>query len=710
MVEKTTPLAATSALDRLLRPRSVGIVGASPEPGSFGNAVLANLQRCNYQGAIHLVSRNRKEIAGLACVPTIDDLPLGTDAVVLIVPEAAVIDAVTACVRREIGGAVVFAAGFAETGAEGKAKQERLAAIAREGGLALNGPNCAGLVNLVDGIPLTFEPSIAAADIAPSGVGIIAQSGGMMGNIRLALKMKGVPTTFAVSTGNEAVLGLEDFLAYMLEGEGARVIALFIEEVRRPRLFLELLARARMAGRPVVLMHPGRTRRARSASLSHTGALAGDHAVMETVLREAGVILIDTLDEFFDVTAMIARWPRPSALGPGIMTNSGAFRAVALDFCADAGLDLPLLAEPTKATLERLLPAYAAIDNPLDLTTIGLGNPDVFGRTAAALLGDPAIGGLITAFMPGSPQLQVARAKSMLPVIEHSEKPVAFAHFTDGTPLAEEFAALMRAARLPVFQSPDRAMRAMAHLAAYGAELARNASRAPAEAAAPLPLPGRGVIPEYRAKRALAALGLAVPKGEMAHDLAAALAIADRIGYPVALKAQSAALAHKSDAGGVILGIAQADALRAAWDRLHDNVARAKPGLALDGVLIEAMARPGLELIIGARREREWGPVLLVGLGGIWTEALEDIRLISPALDEAGIDAEIGKLKGAALLAGARGGKPLDRRALAQAVAILARAIRGTPDLQEIEINPLVVYPEGEGVVALDALIVAAED
>ncbi len=232
----TTPAAS---LARLMRPRSIAIVGAAPQPGAFGNNVLVNLEQCRYAGAIHLVSRNRKEINGRPCVPTIDDLPEGVDAVVLIVPEVAVIDAVAACVRRRVGGVVAFAAGFAEVGAEGRARQEKLVAIARDGGLALNGPNCSGLVNLVDGIPLTFEPGINHGHIASTGVGIVAQSGGMMGNIRRALEMKGVPTTYSISTGNEAVLGVEDFLGYLLDGEATRVVALFIEQVRHPQRFLD---------------------------------------------------------------------------------------------------------------------------------------------------------------------------------------------------------------------------------------------------------------------------------------------------------------------------------------------------------------------------------------------------------------------------------------------------------------------------------------
>jgi len=688
-------------LNRLLRPRSVAIVGASPQPGQLGNNVLANLERCNFPGPIHLVSRNRAAINGRPCVPTLDDLPLGVDAVVLIVPEAAMLDAAAACARRGVGGIVAFAAGFAEVGAEGRAKQDRLVEIVRAGGIALNGPNCSGLVNFVDGIPMTFEPGVSPADRAASGVGIIAQSGGMMGNIRQALKLKGVPTTWCFSTGNEAALGVEDYFAYLLNGDEARVFALFIEQVRHPGRFLALLRRARALHRPVVVMHPGRTQRAREAALTHTGALAGDHAVMATVLRREGVLVVDTLDEFFDVTALLVRWPVPPAEGAAIVTNSGAFRGVALDFGAEAGLALPQLAEATRATLAAAIPAYATADNPLDLTTIGAGSPEVFGTTAEALLSDPAVGGLITAFMPGAPHLQLSRAQTMLPVIERMGKPVAFAHFCDGMALAPDFLAMMREHGIPLFSSPDRAMRAMARLADYG-----RIRRQPAPAAlpqAPLGLGIVGMVPEYRAKQFLAAQGISVGDGALARDTAEAEAVAARIGYPVALKAQAAALAHKSDAGGVILNVADAAALRSEWDRLQASVARARPGLRLDGVLVERMAEPGLEMILGARRDPDWGPILMVGLGGVWTEALGDVRLMPADLDADGIAAEIGRLKGAALLGGMRGAPPLDVRAVAATAAVLGRIIRTASDLREIEINPLVVYPAG--VVALDALM-----
>lgn len=692
-------------VDRLLNPRSVAIIGASPEPASIGNNVFENLLRSGYQGEIHLVSRSRREISGKPCVASIDDLPLGVDAVALVVPQAAVVDSVAACARRQAGSAVIFASGFAETGEAGRIQQERLAAIARDGNMMLLGPNCIGFRNFADSVALTFEPLPEGVPSFKSGVAVIAQSGAMTSNLRLALLAKGVAVTSAVSTGNEANLGIEDFLAYGLEQEGNRVFSLFIEQVRRPALFLDLVRQARMKARPIVLLHPGRTARARETALSHTGALAGDFEVMKTVLRHEGVVFVETMDELFDVTTLLARWPEPSPLPIGAISNSGAFRGISLDFCETLGLGIAELTTETKAALRSMLPAYAAVDNPLDITTVGLAQPRVFGDTAKAMLDDPGVGGLVLAFIPGTSQFQMVRCRSVLPAIENSPKPVAFSMFGDETPLVEEFPRTLREHGIPLFRSPDRALRAMARVNAY-AHLRVCRGSSASDAPPSLRIDEHGTIPEYRAKAYLARLGITVPQGCVVRTPDEAQALAERIGYPVVIKAQSPALPHKSDAGGVIVGITDDSMLRVEWKRLMENVAKAKPGLRLDGVLVERMAKPGLEVIVGARRDPGWGIILMAGLGGIWSEALRDVQLMPADLDRAAIIASLDALKGAALLAGGRGLPALDKGAIADAAIALAGLMRMNKDLCDIEINPLIVYPSGA--LALDALMVAA--
>lgn len=702
----TAASGARRPIDRLLRPRAIAIVGASADPASPGARVLANLEAIGFPGAVHLVTRRAAEIGGRRCVPTIADLPKGIDAAVLIVPEAAVADAIGGCIAQGIGGVTIFAAGFAETGEAGREKQERIAALARDAGLALNGPNCMGFSNFADRVSVSFgavETGIIAA--GAHGAAVIAQSGAMMGNIASALGAKGVAVNYTVSTGNEAVTGAEDFLDAVLDDPRTRLFVLFLEQIRQPARFLDLVARARRLGKPVLLMHPGSTERAQESARSHTGALAGDYAVMQTVLRHNGVVLVETMDELIDTATLLARWPAGASKGAAIVSNSGAMRGIALDFCKSVGLDVPKLTAETEAALRPIVPGFVPVDNPLDLATAGMGQADIYGTTARIMLADANVGCAILPMVPGTPQLQMAKGTSLVPLVEAETRPVALVLMGDEVPLAPEFKQLIRDSGIPFFRSPDRAMRAMAHLYAYGRRLAALNSPEAGRALRVIPLPGKGAIAEYRAKQFLAEAGIAVPPGALVPNVIQARAVAARIGYPVALKIQSADIPHKSDVGGVELGVVLPEQLEPAWERLQARAARARPGAKIDGVLIEQMAPPGIEMILGARRDPDWGPVVMIGLGGIWTEALEDVRLFPAGLSRAAISEEIGLLKGARVLAGLRGAPACDIDALAAAAARIGALMLANPTLEEIEINPLLVRPRGQGVVALDALI-----
>ena len=692
----------TTRLDRLIRPRSVAIVGVSPEPGHMGGSVLANLERCRYEGDIHLVSRSREEFNGRPCVPTIDDLPQGVDAAVLVVPQTVVIDAIAACGRRGVGAAIVFASGFAEMGDAGRASQEKLAAAARAANVAMLGPNCIGLCSFGVGAALTFEFNVERppASAAPK-IGMAAQSGAMAAIMRMAFLAKGLGVTFYISTGNEADLTAEDFLGALIDDEETKVAALFVEQIRKPALFLDLARRARAAAKPIVVMHPGRSQRARTSANSHTGALAGDHAVTVALLRHAGVTAVDTLEELVDTTEVLARC-KPTTKGPGIITNSGAVKGFALDFCDSVGLDVPRLSPASETALKASLPPFASVDNPVDVTAHVLRDLTLWGSTADALLADPGIGSLCVPMVAGSPKYAMDKVAALLPSIEKAGKPAVIALLGDEASVPGEFTDAWRANGVPVLRSPERAFRALAHATAYGQALRVPASE-PLVIAAP-PLPRRGTLTEHEGKSYLAGLGIAVPRGALARTVGEATEIATRFGYPVALKAQAQALAHKSDAGGVALGIKDAAALEAAWQAMHARIAVARPGAVLDGVLVEAMAPPGLELIVGARRDPAWGPVVLVGLGGVWTEALDDVRLMPADLPRERVIAEIGRLKGARLLQGMRGAPAVDVAAIADMAALLGALMRARAEISEIDINPLVAYPDG--VLALDALIV----
>jgi acyl-CoA synthetase (NDP forming) len=699
--------AGVQSVERVLKPRSIVVVGASADPRAFGNFVLQNLERFGYAGEIHLVSRSSTEINGRPCVSSVDALPEGIDLAVLAIPEAGVLDTVRALAARRTGAAVIFASGYAEAGDEGRAKQQALTEAANAGGMALIGPNCMGFTNFEAGVPVTFEAIAPYPCAGRKGVGVLAQSGAMAANLRDAFMGRGQPITAAVSTGNEASLGIEDYLAWFIADAQTSAIAVYAEQIRRPQTFIRLAREARAAGKPIVMLMPGKSARSREAAQSHTGALAGDHATVSVLLAREGVAVVDSLDELFDTTAILAHFPVPPAAGTAVMTASGAVKNITLDFADDIGLTLPPLTAPTLQKLTQLLPDFAVADNPLDYTTIGVRNPGLIGELIDTVLADPNVGSLVLSIMGGPPIAQRDKADHLLPALTRATKPAVLAVMGDNNALEPFFVEAIAASGVPFFRSPDRALRACARVAAYGEALQRAARAQTAQPVAiPLPgaIPANGIFAEYQGKAWLAAAGLPVPQGRLATTVDDALAIAGEIGYPVVLKAQASALPHKSDVGGVVVGLADADALRAGWDKLHASVASHRPDLRLDGVLVEAMGPRGLELVVGAKRDAEWGPVVLVGLGGIWIEALKDVRLIPADMAEADIVAELRRLKAAALLDGVRGAAGVDVAAIAKAVAAIGAQMRANPQITEIDVNPLVAYPDR--VLALDALVV----
>jgi acyl-CoA synthetase (NDP forming) len=693
--------AEMSGLARLMRPRAVAIVGATPEPGTIGGAVLANLERCSYQGNIHLVSRRAREINGRPCVAAIDDLPEGIDAAVLVVPQQAVVDAVAACGRRGIGGAVVFASGFAEVGDHGRAEQERLVQAARAGGVRILGPNCIGFTNFAAGVALTFETIAPEAIADRPAVGVVTQSGALAGALRIALSAKALGVSHAVSTGNEADLTAEDFVAFLLDDPQTRAVALFLEQIRRPQIFLSLAARARALRKPIILLHPGKSARARDSASTHTGALAGNYAVMSALLRHEAVVLVDTIDELIDAADLLARTQPPTG-GAGIITNSGAIKGFALDFAETIGLDIPPPSSATRAALQAALPAFASPDNPVDVTAQVIKDLGIWTRAANALLAEPAIGSIAMLAVPGAPKQAIDKGQAVLSAIVASGKPAVVAALGDESPIPAEFYSMFRERGIPVFRSPERALRALAHATRYGRALSAPPGSSLSTSAPALP---HGILPEHVGKAYLAALGISIPKGKLARDLATAEAIASEIGYPVALKAQASTLLHKSDRGGVILGIESVETLASAWSEMQSATA----GITLDGILVERMVTGGLEMIVGARRDPEWGPVVIVGLGGIFVETLKDVRLMPASLPKERIIEECYQLQGAAVLHGARGRPTVDVEALADVVLRVAAAMTARPEIAEIDINPLAVLPAGEGAIALDALIVTRQ-
>ena len=695
-------------VDTLMRPSSVAIVGMSSKPGSAGHMVLNNLRLNDFGGSIYLVGRSGGSIDGLQILPSIDELPEGVDVAVFTLPASGVIDALKGCARRHVKAAVIFSSGFAEVGE--RAAQEELSRIARENNIALLGPNCLGYTNYIDGVVIGFtgaaKVSVIESDRDPA-IAIVSQSGGLAGHIRQALAARDIPTSYNISTGNEAGLGLAEFLDFLSADEKTKAIVIYVEEFRQTQKFVTAAARARDAGKPVLMLSPGRSTKAKAAVSSHTGALAGDYAIMRTIVTHSGIALVDTLDEIIDTAEIFARFPDPPTQGPAVLTFSGAFCALAYDFYEDLGLEIPPLSPSTEAFLKPKVPSFIPPKNPLDLGTATIWQPELMEIGPKALLDDPALGGLvISAPLGTNPALSMQYLNYLLAATKGSTKPLIYAPLGDRSPLPQEFVDTARENRMMISRSADRSMRAVAQATLHARSRIRAKDNVEHLPFPRLPKLGAGIQPEWLGKQLLGEAGICIPEGLLCKTPEEAVAFAKRVGFPLALKAQAAALAHKTEVGGVILNIIDEAGVREAWEKLHSNVKAHRPDLTLDGILVEKMAAKGLELVIGAKRDLLWGPVILVGLGGIWVEALGDVRLLPPNLSHNAIKEEIFKLRTSKLLGGFRGSPPVDVDAIAKAVSTVGRIMTTAPEISEIDINPVFAHGAGDGLTAVDALII----
>ncbi|MFZ1148854.1 MAG: acetate--CoA ligase family protein [Xanthobacteraceae bacterium] len=688
----------TNAVARFLRPRSIAVIGISTRAGSAGQIILQCLKINRFAGEVHLVGRTDELIDGRRVLKSADELPEGVDLAVFTLPAAAVCEAIEACARRKVGTALVFAAGFAETGDH--ATQDAIAATTRAAGLAVVGPNCLGVTNNVDGIMLHMLYAQEALRGVTNGVAIIGQSGGLLGHFQRACDGRGIPLSYVISTGNEAGLDTTDFLDFLVDDPSTRVIVAYCEELRRPQTFLAALRRARAASKPVVLMLVGRSVKARKAAQSHTGALVSDFATVRTQVEDAGSIVVTTMDETMDLVAILQRFPVPPAKGPGILTASGAYVALTNDLAEEIGLDLPELEPTTLKTIKETLPSYGNFGNPLD-TTAGF-SPEMLPVVTKVLIDDPNVGMLFISF----PIRTAVPVKAFNEGMAHSSKPKVMVALGDTWPLADDVEAAVKESPAVFSRSSDRMLRAIALYTRYGRNLARPRATVASPPIPGLPKLGRGAQPEWLAKKLIAAAGIRIPDGALARTAGEAATLAKQIGYPVVLKAQAASLPHKTEVGGVALNLINEAAVRAAWDTMMRNVKHAAPNTKLDGALIEKMSPRGIELMVGAMRDPGWGTVLLLGLGGIWVEALGDVQVLPATADKVQIIEALGKLRAAKLLIGMRGAPPADLTAVAEVVLRIGGLMRSVPEITEIDINPLTVHAKGEGATALDALII----
>ncbi|HEY7806953.1 MAG TPA: acetate--CoA ligase family protein [Croceibacterium sp.] len=702
----TTRRFTNAQIDRLLRPRSVAVIGASDRQGALGATLLSNLVKYEFHGQIYPVNPKRDELLGLKVYHSVEEFPEGIDCAVLAIPRDFVLGTVKSLGEKGCGAVVIYSAGFSEAGEQGMKDQQELASIANAHSMIIEGPNCLGCTNYVERVPLTFvQTNMRTPPKGTRAVGIASQSGALAAVLATTLFARDGYVSISVSTGNEAVSGVEDYVEWLVDDPDTHVIAMYVESLRRPQAFLAAARRAREAGKPIVMLHPGKSNKAQESAATHTGAMAGDYALMKAKVAREGVIFAETLEELADIATMAVTCKALPGANMAVLGESGALRGLAFDIAEDIGLDLVDLNDENTPALRAILPDYVPVSNPTDITALGLSEPEIYTKVLTVLLEDERVGSVVASIIQSDPITCAIKMPHIIKVLEEGTfpKPLVFAAVDEGARVPPEYIEGLRQVGIPWFPSTERAYRAIARLADLAKRDLTDRSQAP------LPVPGLdaagGVIPEYRAKALLKPLGIPFPESTFAATAGEAASAADALGYPVALKAQAAALGHKSDAGGVMLNLKSADEVRAAFDKMYGNVASYDAAIRLDGVLVEKMGAMGVEMIVGAKNDPEWGPVVLAGFGGVTAEILKDVKLFTPDMGAEQVKAGLLSLRQAPLLKGWRGAAPRDVDALADLIVQIGRIMTGNPRIREIDLNPVIVHPAGQGVVALDALM-----
>ena len=671
---------AAQHLDAIFRPKSVAVIGASTVAGKLGHDILENLIRAGFPGPIYPINPKADTILGLPAYKQIGEAPAPPDLAVVVIPAKAVTGAIEQCGQAGVKAAIVITGGFAEAGPEGEKLQEELAQTARRYGVRLIGPNCQGVNNPHQKLCASWPLLTTQGSMA-----FISQSGTVGAALMDWASQDHLGVSVFVSLGNRADVDEADAIEYFNQDPHTKVIALYIEGVKRPVYFLDALA---AATKPIVILKAGRTEQGRLAAESHTKSMAGSDAVYDAIFRRYKVHRADTVAELYDFAKILAYYPKPRGKKLLNITSSGGAAILAIDAAEKLGFQVPPPSPELRKKLREIVPPHCAVGNPVDLTGDVMSDPGLYIRVMAAarqeydnlvlIFGDP-IPDASQVVTPGHPELVI---------------------FMGGADVERQEVPRIHARGVPVFPTPERALQALYQYFRFEVE------PAPAEpvAVTPSAAPNLTLMPPGEAASLLAKFGIPVAACPLATTVDEAVALAAQFGGPVAIKIASPDLPHKSDVGGVRLYLTSEAEIREEVEDLFKTVLMHAPNARLDGVTVSPMAKPGgLEVILGVFTDPQYGATLMFGLGGIFTEIYRDVQFcLLPAKDEEYWQM-IRAVKGYPLLAGTRGQAPKDQEALVEIMKALARLATANPQLDQIELNPLLVYERG--VFAVDARI-----
>lgn len=701
-------------LRRLFAPRRIAYIGATEDLRKFGGRCIRELLDFGFQGELYPINPKRSEVFGLQCYPDIEALPEVPDHVGIVLPAEAVPDALAACGRMGIPFATVFSAGFSETATDaGRALQQRIVEVARAHGIRFVGPNCNGLVNFVDRVAMTSTASIRGPRREAGDIGVVSNSGGAgQVNVMWRAQELGLGISYQISCGNDADLDLIDYMAFMVEDPRTRVVLSIAERIGSGERLEALAARAAELGKPIVMVKVGRSEAGSRMAASHTGAITGSDEVVSAALDELGIIRVDDCNELYEA-AMVLRSPRrPRGRSMTATSLSGGNLVMIADLGGARGMRFPEFAPSTGEALAELLPGFVAASNPTDLTAAAIGRDDVFASVCRILHDDPAVD-IVMPVITFAPAVDI---RSLMALDKASDKPFAVLWTGRCSDDPELTPARLIAQDHIVFRDVLPAIKALDAAVRWREGLERRAEPAPVRpegidrSVLPNALGGAGALDEYHSKKLVSAYGLTLPAEYLVTRVEDAIEAAQRIKGPIALKAVSPDIAHKTEAGVIRLGLSGESSIRAAWDEIIAAANRYRPGARITGLLVQEMVDEGEELLLGVTRDPVFGPIVTVGLGGIFVEVMRDVALARAPVSPLQARRMLERLRSFPLLNGARGRPVLDVEAAAEAVSRVSwLAVEAGEQLVELDINPLKVLSRGRGVRVIDALAIRAD-
>ena len=691
-----------SSLTPFFDAKGVAILGASTNPKKLSYGILENLVSYGYKGEVYPVNPNATEILGRKAYASIADVPDPVELAVVVLPVTVIMETMREIGERGIKAVVIITGGFRELGEEGAKVELAVKELARSYGMRVVGPNCVGTIDVRTGLDSTFIKGLPQA----GPIAFISQSGAICGGVIDLIINSRIGFSHFASLGNEMDVTETDMLEYFAEDENVNVIAMYVEGIQDGPRFMEVARRVSQK-KPIVFLKAGKNDAGAKAVSSHTGSLAGSYAAYQAALSQAGVVEVETISQLFNVAWALGTQPLPAGKRVAITTNAGGAAALAADSLAFNGFELAKISPEIQQKLRTKLNPSAQVSNPVDM--LGSVSPEDYIWSLGNLDADEGVDVLLPILVPQSLVDTLGVAKAWVEIGKQTNKTLLTCLMGERSTLESE--QWLNMAGVPVFAYPDEAGRVLKGMQQYKQVLSKPPFK-PIEAknidhnkmAAALALAnGARAVGEYETRIMLEAYGIRNVPGDLAMDVDEALMIADKSGYPVVMKIVSEDILHKSDSGGIALNILNPEQLRVEYDAMLARIAQIEPSARIRGVMVEQMAPKGLEVIIGMRRDPTFGPLMMFGLGGTMVELLKDISFKVAPLTSEDIDEMIENTLAGKLLKGYRSSAKADIKAVKETIARLSQLSLDNPAISEIEINPLIVYPEGQGAISLDS-------